>query len=383
MARIGFVSTMGGYRWGGSEALWSQTAHRLLAAGHTVGASVIWWPEPAPELLALQRAGCKVTARRYPARGRGLIDRFHIGWLNRFRPDLVVMALCSHQGGEAWMEECRRRSIPYAIIVQAAHESYWPDFAQTERAAACYEGARACYFVSQRNLELLRTYLSSALPNARVVRNPFNVARDAAPPWPSLDGGAKIACVGRLHLESKGQDLLLEVLRSEKWRARPITATLFGSGPSQPSIEKLIRLHEMDNVTIAGQTADVEEIWRTHQMLVLPSRFEGLPLVVVEAMLCGRPCVVTDIAGNAELIEDNVTGFVAAAPVAKYLDEAMERAWARRDEWREIGAAAACEVRRRVPADPAAEFAGELESVLIPLRGGQGFRTGGGIEPRK
>lgn len=364
MARIGFITDMAGARWGGSEELWSQTASRLLSAGHTVGANVIWWPEPAPQIQALQREGCQITQRKFLRRGSRLADRWNVSWLNRFRPDLVVMAHCSHQGGGVWIEECRRRSIPYVILVQAAHESYWPGFEETERAAAFYEGARACYFVSQRNLDLLRTYLCSKLDNARVVRNPFNVPYDAAPPWPSSDDGVKIACVGRLHFESKGQDLLLEVLRAEKWRNRPVSATLFGNGPSLKGIEKLIRLYDIHNVQLAGHTANVLDIWKSHHLLVLPSRFEGLPLVVVEAMLCGRPCVVTDIAGNAELIEDNVTGFVAAAPLAKYLDEALERAWACRSDWPQIGAAASCMVRRRVPPDPAAEFAAELGRIL-------------------
>jgi hypothetical protein len=185
MARIAFVSTMGGYQWGGSEELWSQAASRLLAKGHTVGASVIWRRDPAKQLLALQEQGGLVTQRRYVRGASKLLDRVHTGWLSRFRPDLLVVALCSHQGGDRWMEECRRRAIPYAIVVQAAHESYWPDYAQTERAAACYDGARACFFVSQRNLEFLRSYLGSELDNARIVRNPFNVRYDAALPWRS------------------------------------------------------------------------------------------------------------------------------------------------------------------------------------------------------
>ena len=69
----------------------------------------------------------------------------------------------------------------------------------------------------------------------------------------------------------------------------------------------------LEKVTYGGFTEDVESIWASHHALVLPSRSEGLPLVVVEAMLCGRPAIVTDVAGNAELIQDGVSGFVAAA----------------------------------------------------------------------
>jgi glycosyltransferase involved in cell wall biosynthesis len=61
----------------------------------------------------------------------------------------------------------------------------------------------------------------------------------------------------------------------------------------------------------------IEDIWASHQVLVMPSRVEGPPLVIVEAMLCGRPVVATDVAGNSEVVEDGVTGFLANAPITK------------------------------------------------------------------
>jgi glycosyltransferase involved in cell wall biosynthesis len=87
-----------------------------------------------------------------------------------------------------------------------------------------------------------------------------------------------------------------------------------------------------------------------------------MPLVLVEAMLCGRPCIVTNVGGNAELVEDNVSGFIASAPNEACLDEAMERAWARRDEWQEIGEAAGRRVRTVVPPDPVTDFIQELHN---------------------
>jgi len=91
-------------------------------------------------------------------------------------------------------------------------------------------------------------------------------------------------------------------------------------------------------------------------LLLLPSRFEGLPLALVEAMWCGRPAVVTDIAGNTELCVDGETGFVAAAPAAALLEQAMENAWERRMEWRRMGMAARSRVEQLIPRDPVAEF---------------------------
>jgi glycosyltransferase involved in cell wall biosynthesis len=118
-----------------------------------------------------------------------------------------------------------------------------------------------------------------------------------------------------------------------------------------------------DRVHFLGFTDDIVSVWANHHALALPSRSEGLPLAVVEAMLCGRMCIVTDVSGNAELIENNGTGFIAKAPTPDLLDEAMERAWQRRSEWQEMGARAARAIRVHVSADPIGEFIAILRSA--------------------
>ena len=81
-----------------------------------------------------------------------------------------------------------------------------------------------------------------------------------------------------------------------------------------------------DRVVMAGHIP-VDKIWTENEVLVMPSRYEGLPLAIVEAMLCGRTIVATDVAGNSEIIDDGVTGFLAKAPTPPALLEALERLW--------------------------------------------------------
>ena len=87
---------------------------------------------------------------------------------------------------------------------------------------------------------------------------------------------------------------------------------------------------DLPHIEFAGFVEDIEQLWTRHHALVLPSRFEGMPLSLVEAMLCGRPSIVTDVAGHRELVRDNVNGFLAKAPTVELLNEAMNRAWENR-----------------------------------------------------
>ncbi len=107
--------------------------------------------------------------------------------------------------------------------------------------------------------------------------------------------------------------------------------------------------------------------------LVLPSRSKGLPLTLVEKMLCGRPAIVTNAGGSAEIVEDNINGFIAHAPTADAFDEALERAWTRRHEWEQIGKRAAESIRKIVPCDPAAQFAKMLLQIVSEQKPNSNF----------
>lgn len=372
--KIAFIASNQSAPWGGSEELWAQTALRMAQTGYRVGVNVKGWEPSVPHVDALAAAGCQVGYRWYDKTPLDRLkfklykQKIYHRWLDRFKPDLAVISQASNIDGLGWMEACLSRSIPFVPIAQAAAPNYWPVDEVAERLAKAYGQSRACFFVSQRNIDLTIRQIAIDLPQAQVVRNPFKVAYDAALPWPTQSSLPKnplrLACVGRLEPFSKGQDVLFEVLRAEKWRSRPLKVTLFGKGTSQASLARLKTLWQLDQIEFGSYVNDVESIWASHHGLILPSRYEGLPLAIVEAMLCARPCVVTDVAGNTELIEDNVHGFVAAAPQVACLDEALERAWQQRDRWQEMGQTAAAWVRELVPRDPVGDLIRKLEDIL-------------------
>lgn len=369
-SRIAFIAANESAPWGGSEELWAQSALRMANAGYQVGVNVQGWQPSVPQVNALAQAGCEVGYRWYNKTPLHLL-RFKLQkaetyyrWLDRFKPDLAVISQASNIDGIGWMEACMSRNIPFAPIANAAAPNYWPPDEVAERLSVAYRQSATCYFVSQRNIDLTVKQIATDLSYAEVVRNPFKVAYDAAPAWPEQSEPLKLACVGRLEPFSKGQDVLFDLLRAEKWRGRSLRITLYGNGTSKETLVRLKDLWNLEQITFGDYVNDVESIWANHHGLILPSRYEGLPLAVVEAMLCARICIVTDVAGNTELVQDNVHGFIAKAPHVDCLDEALERAWQQRGRWQEMGQAAAAQVRRLVPRDPVGDFVGRLEAVL-------------------
>jgi glycosyltransferase involved in cell wall biosynthesis len=292
------------------------------------------------------------------------IVRLLIGLTFSRRPDLVVVSQGGNHDGYVLAEVCRRLRLPYAIVSHKASELYWPADWQQKTIAAVYRSARACFFVSEHNRRLTEEQLGFPPPNAAVVRNPFLVPWEPRNDWPDDRHEWRLACIGRLHPKEKGQDILLRVLARPRWRDRPLSVTFYGDGLQRASLERMARNLGLMNVTFAGFVHDVPAIWSRHHGLILPSRCEGLPIVLVEAMLSGRVPIVTDAGGNAEVVDDGATGYVAAAPTEDVLDEAMERAWNERHRWREIGTEAAARIRTLIPREPERCFAKRLVDLI-------------------
>lgn len=387
--KIGFYSTMGGMPWGGSEVLWSRIAHRLLDDGHDVTINYRWWEDESSHLLALRDAGASVWTRdnpgeRSPVKRFGIFPRvifprvehqqeFIRRWLMTEQPDFVLVTLDYHLSNVSPAEELINQQIPYAINLQCASDRYSADW-RLEEFRRAYEYAVAVYFVSQENLDRVETNLATKLDHAKIIDNPFNVSFDAVPGWPTTDGGFRLACVGRIHFQSKGQDILVNVLKQPKWKERDLVVSFFGEAQyNLLQLQELIELHGLrDKMLISGFAENVESIWETHHGLVLPSRYEGAALAVVEALICGRICVTTDLGRNRELIDEGETGFIAAAPTVELFDQALEQAWQTREQWQSMGGHARERIRQRYGKDPVTDFLNELmplfEQSAQPVR---------------
>ncbi|GAA2234649.1 glycosyltransferase [Kitasatospora cystarginea] len=126
-------------------------------------------------------------------------------------------------------------------------------------------------------------------------------ARRAARMSLGLDLDAPLAvCLGRL-CRQKGQDVLLAAWPGVAERLPEARLALVGGGPDATALADLVRtLPDPSRVRLAGDVADPRPWLAAADLVVLPSRWEGMALAPLEAMATGRPVLLTDVPGARE-----------------------------------------------------------------------------------
>ena len=145
-----------------------------------------------------------------------------------------------------------------------------------------------------------------------------------------------VLAVGRLH-EQKGFDLLLRSWQPVEKHYPEWQLRIVGEGPKRAELETQIQAMGLLRVYLAGKEDKMAEEYAEALLFVLSSRYEGLPLALIEAMWCGTPCVSFDCPhGPAQLLADERGWLVPEGDIAaltrqlEYLlshpEEAAERA---------------------------------------------------------
>ena len=92
-----------------------------------------------------------------------------------------------------------------------------------------------------------------------------------------------------------------------------------------------------DRVKIHGWVNDLESIWAYNTTLISTSFNEGMPMVIMEALIRGRVVVATDVGGTSEIVQDGFNGFIADAASIESINDSLERWWDAKKEWDIIG----------------------------------------------
>jgi glycosyltransferase involved in cell wall biosynthesis len=155
-----------------------------------------------------------------------------------------------------------------------------------------------------------------------------------------------ICCVGRLEYQ-KGIDVLIQAAALLRNQAYNFQIQIAGDGSQRVNLESHAKtLGVTSEVIFLGFRDDALDILSVSDVFVLPSRYETMSIALLEAMVAGLPCVVTNVGENEELITEGVEGYVVHPDDPAALAAALKKLIANSDLRRRMGQAARLKARQ-------------------------------------
>ncbi|HEX3735804.1 MAG TPA: glycosyltransferase family 4 protein [Solirubrobacterales bacterium] len=225
---------------------------------------------------------------------------------------------------------------------------------------AAFDRADAVLAVSSASAEALRAAGAGA---------EIEVVPNAAPPVVVFEreqpagGEVRLAYLGGFANPAKGGDVLVEALAAALAGEPRLRVTLAGPGEPPPAMTALASREP--GVSWAGwlEEGDKDELLRSSQVFVMPSRSEGLPMALLEAMAYGLAVLATEVGGIPEIVEPGVDGLLVAAEEPRALADALVRLGGDPALRERLGEGA----RRRVERLDAVEVADRLGAIYAAL----------------
>ena len=224
--------------------------------------------------------------------------------------------------------------------------------------AALYPGARHHLIDAYRLRPERVTTISNAVPSLRA---PSPAQRASAKGALSLVSQLEwVGFMGALS-EEKGVLAAVEAVR----RDRGLGMVVAGDGPQAPRLAELVETElpteDRARFRLLGVVEDPRTVLDAVEVLIIPSRTEGVPAVAIEAGLSGVPVVATDVGGVGEVVIDDLTGVLVPDASPEALGAGLRRALGGRDE---LGAEARrhCEQHFTMP-QVAAEWSALIDRV--------------------
>lgn len=312
---------------GGSELYLEQIARRMV---RTADVGVVCRPDPVMDGWAERLAGQGAEVARLALPSAAGLARLR---REVARASVVHLSLASRVGAYQVLVAltCRACRRPLVCTHHLAREAEDLPLGALGRAfrrlalRAAYGGARRHIAVSSEGLELLRDRVG--LDPARTVRIGNGVDLEQfAPPGPEarararhrllgdLDEGALVCVTVARLTPQKGLDVLVDAADVVRRQAgRPVRFVVVGDGEQRGELEDRIAAHGLGGVVrlVGPRPAGEVPAWlAASDLFVLPSRYEGMSLALMEAMAAGCPPVVTRVSGAAELVPDAAHGRV-------------------------------------------------------------------------
>ncbi|GCE46802.1 glycosyltransferase involved in cell wall biosynthesis [Thermosporothrix hazakensis] len=147
-----------------------------------------------------------------------------------------------------------------------------------------------------------------ALPNTHLIPSGVDIQRFHPAEKELPEKSRTVVCVAQMRYE-KGIDVLLQAWKLVQAQRPDTRLIVFGDGPLHRQLTELARaLKVQESVEFAGARSDIPQQLHRGALSILPSRWEGMPNAVLEAMASGLPCIATRVSGSEDIIQDEING---------------------------------------------------------------------------
>jgi glycosyltransferase involved in cell wall biosynthesis len=268
----------------------------------------------------------------------------HLGAVRRLRPDIFHANLWTPVRGQyGVIAALLARGVRTVVVEQAP----LPTDSRLQRWFKRRASRRVSAHVAVGERSARAVEEAVGLPSGSV-RTIYNGVPDLpVDPLPRRANGPVIGAVGRLSPE-KGYDLAISALGN----LPGATLVLVGDGSERGRLEVLAReLGVAERVQFTGWSDEPRRYLPGFDVFVLPSRQEGFPLAVVEAMLAGLPVVAADVGSVSEAVLEAETGFLVPAEDPAALTDRLRHLLSNRDLAQRLGSAGRERAREKFTAE--------------------------------
>jgi glycosyltransferase involved in cell wall biosynthesis len=214
------------------------------------------------------------------------------------------------------------RDLPVPLVVTEHSEEPWRDRRARAVSGLVYRNADHVVAVSSAVRDLLVSDYGVA-PDRVEVLLPTTTAEPVPSAARPAEGSPVVGLVGRL-VQEKGVDVFLRAAALVSAVVPQAEFLVVGDGPLRPDLEhRAAVLGLSGSVTFTGYRSDVSRLLAGLDVLAVPSRSDGSPLVVCEAMAAGVPVVASRVGGLPDLVEDGGSGLLVRPGEAEDLARAL------------------------------------------------------------
>ena len=236
-------------------------------------------------------------------------------------------------------DPCYRLGVPRVSTIVSPPEHALPlvesRFVRMKRwrLAKAYRRSKAVIAVSQLAASSAESYYGLPSDSVSVIPNPVDAAALHAEVGDAKKGDDqhKLVCVGRMTEEKGHRDLIraFQLLESTNDLPEQLSLHLIGDGPLRHDLQNMAKDLRNVQIVFSGTVPNASRQIASASGLILPSLFEGMPNVVLEAMALKTPVIATRSGGTVELQREHPTAFWAdpGAPesLAKAIDMFLKR----------------------------------------------------------